>query len=138
MKTKLNCVLLVDDDKDCNFLHKRLLTKADCADEIVIAVDGIEALEFLKSVKDGNHPNPAIIFLDINMPRMNGWEFLEEYKKFSDKQRANVVLIMLTSSLNPDDEARAKTYSDISGFKNKYLDKETLDEILHEHFFEHI
>ncbi|MEO6550830.1 MAG: response regulator [Ferruginibacter sp.] len=134
----MNCILLIDDDDDCNFFHRRLLTKLNCAEHIEVAKNGIEALEFLRSVRNGNHDNPSIIFLDINMPKMNGWEFLEEYKKLSDQQKAKIVLIMLTTSLNPQDQERAKTYSDVDGFKNKYLDEESLDEILQKYFPEYL
>ncbi len=137
MKKKLNCVLLVDDDNDCNYLHRRLLNKMGCTELVQVAVDGREALDFLTSTIDGKHPVPAVIFLDINMPRMNGWDFLEEYKNLDEALKAKIVLVMLTTSLNPDDRERAKNYGDVSGFHNKYLTKETLNKILNDHFPEY-
>lgn len=134
MKKKLNSILLVDDDKDCNFFHQRLINKMEYAENVYIVNNGREAIEFLKSTVNGEHPHPDIIFLDINMPVMNGWEFVEEYQKLSENQKAKVMLIMLTTSLNPDDVEQAKKYKDIKGYKNKYLDKETMEEILKEYF----
>jgi CheY-like chemotaxis protein len=137
MKRKLNSILLIDDDFDCNYFHERLLQRADCANKIYCVNDGREALDFLLSLIDGEYPNPAIIFLDINMPRMNGWEFLEEYKKLTEFQKAKIVLILLTSSLNPDDKDKGLNNCDVKGFYNKFLDKETLQEILIENFPEY-
>jgi CheY-like chemotaxis protein len=134
MSKKLNCVLLVDDDSDCNFFHQRLLKKMKCVEQIYIVNDGVEALNYLKSNIDKKSPQPDIIFLDINMPRMNGWEFLDEYKNLDNEIKATIVLVMLTTSLNPDDKERAKHYSDVRGFSNKYLDEASLKKIINEHF----
>lgn len=138
MKKKLNSILLVDDDKDCNFFHQRLFNTMDCAEKVFIVNDGQEAIDFLKSTENGKHPNPDIIFLDINMPRLNGWEFMELYEKLSDKEKAKVVLIMLTTSLNPNDIVRAEKHKGINGYRNKYLDKETVDKIMNEYFLDYV
>ena len=134
MKNKLNCILLVDDDEDCNFFHKRLFEKAECAEQIFVAENGMEALSFLNSTVEGKHPHPALIFLDINMPKMNGWEFLNEYKKLDDTLKAKIVVVMLTTSLNPDDRNKASNITEIKGFHNKYLTKDSIDKVLKEHF----
>ena len=138
MKTKLNCILLVDDDDDCNEYHKIIIEKMECTDKIEVANDGAEALAFLLSSDSGGHPKPAIIFLDINMPGMNGWEFLEEYKKLDEKFKAKIVLVMLTTSINPDDRNRAFEMGYINGFQNKFLTAATINEILLEHFPEYL
>jgi CheY-like chemotaxis protein len=134
MKKKLNCILLIDDDKDCNFYHKKLLAALDCAEAIEVATDGLKALDFLHSSARENKPAPDIIFLDINMPRMNGWEFLQEYEKFPLTLRATILLIMLSTSLNPDDRARALASPVVNGFKEKYLTEEIVTDILRENF----
>jgi len=137
MKEKLKRILLVDDDNDCNFFHKRLLTKMDCVEEVQIANNGLEALDFLSTIIDGKYPSPEIIFLDINMPRMNGWEFLEKYAMLEEDQKAKNILIMLTTSLNPDDKILGMHHKDVKGFYNKFLSKETLSEILVKYFPDH-
>lgn len=134
MKKKLNSILLVDDDNDCNFFHQRLIKKMEYAETVYVANNGKEAIDFLQSTINGEHPHPDIIFLDINMPVMNGWEFIKEYQKLNENQKAKVMLIMLTTSLNPDDEEQAKNYQDIKGYKNKYLNKESMEEIIEEFF----
>lgn len=134
MKKKLHLILLVDDDDDCNFFHERLLKKMECVERIHKANDGVEALEFLRSKDGATHPQPAIIFLDINMPRMNGWEFLAEYEKLEASQKGQVVLVMLTTSLNPDDKERALKNPHVSTFANKYLDNDALTKILQNFF----
>lgn len=134
MKNKLNCILLVDDDNDCNFFHKKLLKEMNCVEHIQVANDGVEALSFLKSCIAEHQKVPDIIFLDINMPRMNGWEFLEAYGKLPDTCRAKIVLVMLTTSLNPDDREKASRLKLVNGFKEKYLDEAAVNTILKDYF----
>ncbi len=135
MKIKLNCILLVDDDNDCNFFHKKFLQEMNCTDSIHVATNGAEALEFLKTRSENEIPD--IILLDINMPKINGWEFLEAYEKLPLQFKAKIVVIMLTTSLNPDDRIKAATFPSIKGFKEKYLDEEMVLQILEEHFSDH-
>ncbi len=99
MKRKLDCIMLIDDNEDDNFYHQIVIRDMEITNEIKIAESGFEALEMLTKENDA----PELIFLDINMPAMNGWEFLDEYNKLSDEQKASVIIIMLTTSLNPAD-----------------------------------
>jgi|ERR1043166_2888849 CheY-like chemotaxis protein len=131
MKKKLKCILLVDDNNDDNFFHKIIIKKADVAESIQVAENGLEALEFLK--KEGQII-PELIFLDINMPKMNGWEFLEEYGKLDPKCKARITIMMLTTSANPDDIEKARHIQDVTGFRTKPLTEEMLSEIINEHF----
>jgi CheY-like chemotaxis protein len=137
MKKKLNCILLVDDDNDCNYFHKKILHEMNCTASIKVANDGLQAIDYLKTCNEENNPIPDIIFLDINMPRMNGWDFLEVYEKLPPDFREAIVLIMLTTSLNPDDREKASKSPFIKGFKEKYLDEETVSGILKEYFPDH-
>lgn len=134
MNKKLNSILLIDDDIDCNFFHQRLIHKMDCTENIYIAKNGKDAIELLTKEENGKFLNPDIIFLDINMPIMNGWEFIEEYQKLKDEQKAKVVLVMLTTSLNENDIEKAKHYKDIKGYKNKYLDADSINQIFEDFF----
>ena len=120
MKKKLNCVLLVDDDNDCHYFHKRLINKMIITEKLELANDGEEALTFLKSRNNGMHPKPDIIFLDLNMPGMNGWEFLEEYKKLDEELKAKI-LVIVTTSINLDDRKRAENIGDVNGFRKNFL-----------------
>lgn len=131
---KLNCVLLVDDNEADNFLNKLIIKERDCAEKIVAVESGYDALDYLHSKESGEHPQPDIIFLDINMPGMNGFEFLEEYNKLPEDKKGRVVVVMLTTSMNPDDLKKAESMGLVSGFKNKPLSHDALNEILKHHF----
>src|SRR6478609_8398410 len=134
MKEKLNCILLIDDDEPTNFINELVIKKANCTHKIVAKQGAREALEYLRSQEDGEHPCPDLIFLDINMPAMNGWDFLEEYRKLDEKQKGRIVIVMLTTSLNPDDEEKARGIKEINDFKSKPLTKEILEEILKKYY----
>lgn len=130
MRKKLNRVLLVDDDDDANHIQERLIKKHGFAENIDKVWNGIEALEYLNKCIDGNQPLPEIIFLDLNMPKMDGWAFLDKYNLLSDEIKKKIELIILTSSINPDDAERASRTPEVKGYKNKFLDKQQLEEIL--------
>ncbi len=129
----MDSVLLVDDNDFCNEFHQIIINKMGITEKVEVATDGKEALAYLKSTVNGKHPKPDLIFLDINMPVMNGWEFLEEYKKLDAEMKANIIVIV-TSSFNPDDKKRADLMDCVDGFKEKFLSLEKINEILMEHF----
>ena len=122
--------MLVDDNMDDNFFHERVIKKSNAVITIVIKESGLEALEYLKSAGDRENPRPDLIFLDINMPGMNGWEFLQEFRKLDKSLQSKMIVIMLTTSVNPEDEAMARTYDLLSDFKTKPLTKEMFEDVL--------
>jgi CheY-like chemotaxis protein len=130
MKNKLNCILFIDDDEPTNFLNKMVVDQYDCVREVRVLQSGQEALDYLS----GNSPRPDLIFLDINMPAMDGWEFLEKYRHLPAERKADIILIMLTTSLNPDDKARTSDIPDVAGFENKPLVHSGLDDLLKRYF----
>ncbi|HSZ72257.1 MAG TPA: response regulator [Cytophagaceae bacterium] len=135
MKKKLNCVLLVDDDNVTNFLHSKVIEKAGVADRIEVKLNGQEAIDFLTHQNNTHEAIiPSLILLDINMPIMDGWEFLEAYRDQKMLANSKTNIVMLTTSSNPDDKQRAENIPFISAFKNKPLTLEMLDEILQEYF----
>ncbi len=75
---KLKRVLLIDDCKATNYIHRLVIEKYGCAEAVVEVNNGREALEYLTTEVDGSYPKPELVFLDINMPVMNGWQFLEK------------------------------------------------------------
>lgn len=138
MKKKLKNVLLIDDSESDNFYHQRKIRKMGITDNIHICYSGQEALDFLKSELEGVHPQPTLIFLDINMPGMNGWEFLEEYEKLELAQQGEVVLTMLSNSIDERDKFRADKYKAVQGFYSKPLSDEYLHSILEQHFQDYL
>jgi CheY-like chemotaxis protein len=89
----------------------------------------MDALEFLKEHEANPGDLPDLIFLDINMPIMNGFDFLNEYQNLSETIQKHCIIMMLTTSLNEDDRKRAIENKFVYSFMNKPLDKEKLDTI---------
>ena len=141
MTQKLNCILVIDDDEPTNFFTRIILEEADCCNHIKTVQSGQEALDYLaQSEKPGADPNlypsPDLIFLDINMPAMNGWEFLDEYRNLSIAPQHKMIMVMLTTSLFPEDKAKAGRSPEISGFENKPLTLDKLERILKTYFLD--
>ena len=126
--------MLIDDDKATNFLHKEIIRETGLVNKVVDMESGHEALEYLEKMEDGKYPQPDIIFLDINMPAMSGWEFLEEYDKLDEEKKAKIVVVMLTTSINPDDKETATSKELINGFFNKPLTFEIIERVIDENF----
>ncbi|HTJ50186.1 MAG TPA: response regulator [Cyclobacteriaceae bacterium] len=129
MIKKLNCIMLIDDNPDDNFFHERVIKKCDAAENVIIMQSASVALEYLKSKPA---ISPDLIFLDINMPGMNGWEFLNEYNMLDKSLQHQVIIIMLTTSENPDDQIKAVNIT--TDFKTKPLTKVMLEEIITKYF----
>lgn len=137
MSTTLNCILVIDDDEPTNFFNQMILEESGCTRHIKIMQSGQEALDYLSvctqpGCDENEYPRPDLILLDINMPVMNGWEFLEEYKKYNTECYAKIV--MLTTSLFPEDKIKAEETPEISGFENKPLTDEKLKAVLKKYF----
>ena len=131
---KLNRVLLIDDSRADNFLHKTIIKKAEICHHIDIVLGGQEALDYLGTKMEDDYPSPDIIFLDINMPGMNGWEFLVACQQLPEEQKGKQIVVMLTTSLNPDDRKRAETMASISYFENKPLLEQKIKGIVSQFF----
>ena len=123
--------MLVDDNHNDNFFHEREIKKIDIATSVITKSSGIDALEYLQSKKE---PHTDLIFLDINMPGMNGWEFLEKYEQLDKEMQSRAIIIMLTTSGNPDDIARATTFEFVSDYITKPLTKEIMQQIITKYF----
>lgn len=134
---KLSSVLLVDDDEATNFINKLLIQKSDLTEELVITRNGHEAVAFLEKRKVENVTNPGampkLILLDINMPVMDGFEFLEAFKTLDLPQKKEIVIAVLTTSLNPKDLEKVKSFG-ITDFLNKPLSKTTLQNLVRKHY----
>ena len=129
----------MDDNESDNFFHKKVIEKAEITDHIEIAENGEEALDFLIAKRKwgqtvSTYSPSELIFLDINMPIMDGWQFLQEYNKLEDIQKGRMVVIMLTTSLNPTDVTRTEEILGISCFLYKPLTLEMINDIIKKYF----
>ncbi|MEZ0610074.1 response regulator [Fibrella sp. WM1] len=134
MKKNLSCVLLIDDDPDDNYIHQLVIDDWGRCDAVRVAESGPDALAYLNDSASPDYIRPEVILLDINMPGMNGFEFLEEYHQLPENLKSNVVVMMLTTSLNPADVNRAGQYNEVTGYRNKPLTKAMLEEVVEQHF----
>lgn len=130
---KLPCVLLVDDDQTTNYLNQLLLKRLQVTDKILVAHNGREALDALAEHCHEEDTCPALILLDVNMPVMNGFEFLQAYAQLPAAQRRATVVVMLTTSLHPQDVERARRM-EVADFLSKPLSNQHLTDILQKHF----
>jgi CheY-like chemotaxis protein len=129
MKRKLNCILLIDDDEDINFLNKIIIEDFVKNIHIESTLSVKDALAFLNS-----GGNPDIIFLDINMPGSTGWDFMDEFKKIQIDGKEDKKIVMLTSSLDMDDENKARSINEITDYINKPLDAQFLEDFFKMYF----
>ena len=132
--------MLIDDDEPTNFLSRMIIEDADCTNHIQVIDGGENALKYLLNSKESGYnseqyPWPDLIFLDINMPAMNGWEFLEKYKELRREHRSNVIIIMLTTSLRGEDVQRALELKIVvTDYLEKPLSTEKVAGIMRQYF----
>ncbi|MBC7889232.1 MAG: response regulator [Ferruginibacter sp.] len=139
MKQKLNCILLIDDDEATNFLSNIIIEESGCALDIKTRQTAKAALKYITDssqpgCKSGYFPYPELIFLDINMPAMDGWEFLEKYKEIKNNLPHIPIIIMLSTSINPDDKLKAMGLSEISDYYNKPITSEMIRQVVDKYF----
>ena len=132
--TTFNAVMIVDDNEIDNLINQKMIEAAAFAKKILTHTGAKSALEYLKSIEVMSEDNvekflPEVIFLDIDMPIMDGFQFLEEYASLSQKTKDYVKIIMLTSSINPQDLAKSRKNNYVVQFFNKPLSLDTLSKI---------
>jgi len=131
----INKVLCIDDDQITLVLCDMVIKKAAFAKEVITANNGKEGLAWFSALFSKNNTSqdkepPQVIFLDLNMPVMNGWDFLEDYlMKYSDRL-PNTKVVIVSSTVNPEDFSRANRYDIVIDFINKPLTTEGLEELM--------
>jgi CheY-like chemotaxis protein len=135
---KLSGILLVDDDETNNFLNERILKKLDLADDIRIFKNGKQAYDYLKGlrqqpVSENHSAIPELIFLDINMPVMDGFEFLELFGQFDENFRKRMKIVILSTSSHDRDLENAKRFP-IADYVIKPLSMTKILEIIERNF----
>lgn len=129
----IRSILIVDDGEDDRYIIRRYLKKIDLSWQVFEAQNGREALDFLKDF-EGNRQQyqdkfpPTLILLDINMPVMNGFQFLQEFSELRQTENyESVVLAMISSSERSEDKLKAQQYPFVKGFIEKW--PETIDDL---------
>lgn len=130
MKQALSIILLVDDNRADNYLNELIIEQEGIDAEILMASNGAKAVELLQERQREGAPPPELIFLDLNMPKLNGWEFLDFYETFHKKTGQTSAIVLLTTSMNPEDEEHAKTIPLVTKFLQKPLTSEAMQDIL--------
>ena len=122
--------MFIDDDEPTNVYHEIVLNSSEMCGEYAFLDSPFKALEYLKQAQiDVSLKTPDAIFLDVNMPKMDGWQFLDEYKNIKLEKSSTVV--MLTTSLSPYDKSKVENYKIVQQMINKPLTEKILED-LHE------
>ncbi len=127
-------VMLVDDNDTDNFISRRIIEITKFADEVIVKNSGKGALDYLEEFKESDKDLPDIIFLDINMPIVDGFVFLYEYEKFGNMVKDKCRVIILSSSDNKRDIDKIVNNDYVIKFVTKPLTEKTLEEIQHLEF----
>lgn len=123
-------IYLVDDDKGNNFLTRVMLEDAGYIGQSVSFQSANEALQSLLNAITSKSKLPSFIMLDINLPGMDGWEFIDEFSKLNPEATSTISIHMLSSSVNPADESRARKHPSVTSFLPKPLSEEDAQLIL--------
>lgn len=127
LDNKIN--LLVIDDDDINiFIIKKIVEKTELAINMVSKSNGQQAIDYIKETTDSAAQFPHLMLIDINMPIMNGWEFVEAYQMLNIQH--NVDMYILSSSVYENDIEKTKSYTSVKGFISKPLSIERLKELV--------
>jgi len=124
---KQKTIWVIDDDMIYQIIIQKIIKKSALFSGISTFVDGNESLNALKNVLKNNEILPDIILLDINMPIMDGWEFMEEITLLKSQINKRIAIYIVSSSIAVEDKHKAKTYPDILGYLSKPV---TLDDLL--------
>lgn len=123
-------ILFIDDDKATNFLNKHLAKGRESIESVYLKHSGFEAIEFLENCKNETENIPNLIFLDINMPAMNGWEFLEAFYALDENLVNKISVIILSSSDDPGDLKKFESNEKLLDFLRKPLNVQALESVL--------
>ncbi|RXR30641.1 response regulator [Flavobacterium piscinae] len=130
----LKTILCVDDDPITLMLCKKVIKKAEFSEDVMFANNGQEAYELFQTLvskknKSEEFQLPQLIFLDLNMPVMNGWEFLDLFNKTISNEFSQTKVIILSSTIDPADYNKAKQYDVVSHFLSKPITVEMLENL---------
>jgi CheY-like chemotaxis protein len=127
---KFTTVMLIDDNEIDNLINQKMIEASSITEHIFTHSGAKSAIEFLRNaekiVKNTSNILPEVIFLDIDMPLMDGFQFLDQFEKLQAETKKYCKIVMLTSSINPQDLNKAKGYAHVKKFLNKPLTQDSL------------
>lgn len=126
----IKTVTVVDDDDVFVYLTTKIMKQTRLVDSITVFSNGLDALDFIKANRENVEVLPKIMFLDLSMPIMNGWQFLTEYASLNLGRTNKMTIYICSSSISPDDVSRAKTFSAVSDYIIKPITKDKFVEII--------
>lgn len=129
-KFKNSCI--IDDDPISVFGIKRSMKETNFSDDVVVYTNGQEALDGLTKMINEGKKLPSIIFLDLNMPIMDGWEFLDDFIKIPNSNTDNVIIFIVSSSMDPRDMIKAKSYKMVNNYILKPILRKDLEKLMTE------
>jgi CheY-like chemotaxis protein len=119
-------VMIVDDNEVDLYIAQRVIEKYSFAEEVILMDSAMEALEYLTANAGNPEMIPDLVFLDVNMPEMNGFEFLDAYTKLPENIKESCIIMMLTTSVHEEDKERADKNPYVRNYLNKPLDEDKL------------
>lgn len=122
----IDTIFIVDDDPIHQQIAKIMIERQAISNHIRVFSDAQDVLDYLRTNADNPEALPDLILLDLNMPVMDGWEFLEEYAGFCAQLPKNIRIFVLTSSIDEKDKERVSGYSFVTGYLTKPLSKEII------------
>ncbi|TDS15202.1 response regulator receiver domain-containing protein [Maribacter caenipelagi] len=132
---RLNTILLVDDDDASNFLHSIFINKLDMDVNINSALNGQEAIDFILGKGQEQLELPCMVMLDLRMPVMDGWQFMNAYEELVPKKlKEQITIVLVTISDNKEDKERAVNNKYIADFAQKPLSDETFKALIQKHY----
>jgi CheY-like chemotaxis protein len=129
---KYRTVMLIDDNEIDNLINQKMIEAASVTENIYTHTGAKSAIEFLRNMEKMDVAEkvlPDVIFLDIDMPLMDGFQFLEEFEKLGSVAKNKCKIVMLTSSINPQDYSRSKKYTNVKMYLNKPLSHESISKL---------
>lgn len=130
MSKKIITSCIIDDDPIFIYGTKRLMQELDFCENILVYNNGQDAIDALQELNDKGDVMPSVIFLDLNMPIMNGWEFLDDFVKLPNNNAGEVTVYIISSSIDPRDLEKVKNYKVVNNYILKPITPKDLESIL--------